>query len=121
MQYRPLPVVAELQKLEQEDQENGTNTALEYRKQICRELFASKGLQLVVGILRRVESNALDALYANIKPDYQCGRMAAVEEIRRLLDSLSPEVDAPTEVNNDEVEESFFPPSGFNIPHPSGA
>lgn len=124
MRLRDLPVVTEIKTL----LEREPARALAYQNQIVIDLYRQPGFQLVAAILQTVEKNALDAIRAGATTEKNVeravGRIAAVEEIRKLFVSLLP---AETEVQGLEGEEELeldgiysSLPSGFDIPPPAG-
>lgn len=111
MRYRQLPFIAHLTTLAAEQPAE----AIKARNAAANDLVATSGFQLIISILQATEASAMDALRAGIKPEYQLGRMAAIQALRNGIGALLtvPDVDW-----HDDAEEDVLPEfkSEFSIP-----
>lgn len=117
LRFRPLPIMQEFERLIAAGDEKG---AIARRNGVATELFRGEGIQLIAKILRDVQLEAYAAISLNQKPDFNVGRIAAIDDIRERLIAISPDDEGAGVIEETELEEPFLYESGFDIPHPSG-
>lgn len=86
------------------------------------ELVRCPGFQIVVSALHAEQHEALSALRDGNtpRPDFQCGRAAAIENTLRRLVALFPDGSAVDLEPEEELELPLYgDPSPFDIPYPT--
>lgn len=105
LKYRPLPLIVRI--AEAADKDPAAAEAL--RNEAARGLLTSENFQLVLFVLRDIESCALSSLMDGAKErsaDYYVGMLEMVNKFRKALGSLLPE---PEPVWQDEMVEDTHP------------
>ena len=93
MRYRTLPLEAELNNI---TQTQGADAAFKVSGALLRETMATKGFQLVTGVLRNLEAAVLNQLRSVSDPSHALrltGQLHAIEGIRRSLCALLPDAE----------------------------
>lgn len=125
MRPRELPATQELRRILEQGGEGAAAHAEDLRRAWVRELFATKGFQLVLELIQNLEHQAFHALRFSPSPELAqklLGSMSAFQSLRSGLAALLPDeptIPEPEEESELPVYEEYFP-SAFDIPLPSG-
>lgn len=97
MMYKPLPVVERLNAMEDSYERDKSRRAL------LEELVRTDGFQLVLEVLRSIESESIKSLQSGTqRPDLDLGRIQAVDQVRTSIRWLAQSHDMADDLALDD-------------------